>query len=198
MSTTSRKATTTVAAALALLVVTNPAQADFTLGLQEDNGALIEVTASRDGGATYEGSVGINFHVFVGFDNLHLLGSDALVQQGILRITNTDRHEHVLHMRAARQNFTIPEGTDLSLLDSHTQVIGSVSVSFQTYGLTSNAPSDDRFTGLAFAFPVSGLSRSLGLEQSLSGVSPDGAPYLVSVSAHFPIGEIGPPTQGGR
>ena len=57
MSTTSRKAATTLAAALALLVVTNPAQADFTLGLQEDNGALIGVTASRDGGVTYEGSV---------------------------------------------------------------------------------------------------------------------------------------------
>src|SRR5258708_27730466 len=98
MSMNSCKGATTLAAAIALLLAARPAQADFTLGLQEDNGARIEVTAPDDGGATYEGGVGNHFQVFLWFYDLRFWGGDALVQQGMLRITNTDRHEHVLHV----------------------------------------------------------------------------------------------------
>jgi hypothetical protein len=188
MSVNSRAAATTLAAAIALLLAARPAQADFTLGLQEDSGALIEVTAPDGGGATYDGGVGNHFQVFLWFFNLGILEGDAHWQQGMLRIANTDRNEHVLHVRAARNNFTIPEGTDLSLLDSRTLAIGSGSASFQTYGFTSNAPSGEGFSGLDFAVPVSGLSQSFGLELSLFIVTPDGAPYLVSAFAQFPGG----------
>jgi hypothetical protein len=197
MSMNSRKAAIPLAAAIALLLAARPAQADFSLGLQEDDGARIEVTAPDDGAATYEGGVGNHFQVFLGFDNRRFLGGDILVQQGMLDITNTDRHEHVLHLRAARHNFTIPEGTDLSLLDSYTLEIGSVSVSFQRYGFTSNALSDEGFTGLDFAFPVSGLSRSIGVEHSMSVVTADGAPFLMAGFAQLRVGEITPPTQSG-
>jgi hypothetical protein len=197
----------TALAGFVILGSANRARADLELILSVDNADLahsvvIDIPANT-GPAIFNGNLGTGlsgagstFNVFlsVGTSNSPGTPAQALAQQGSFSIQNLDNlNGHTLHISVSAQGFTAPQSPPpLDVLDAFSGTLANGSIGGDFYGTAdaTNALFGTGFDqpGLHGTYSASGLSQKVGFNGRVSGFSPNGNTYSLSVFADMNFG----------
>jgi len=181
----------TIVAGLAALAMPSSAKAAFQLKLQEDGGAVTTITNPVSAGpASFSGVFG-DFLIGISFGNSNSPGGpNGVVNQSTISITNLSGATHTLHVSASAQDFTTPNSPPpLTLLDtvSGSLIAGTLTGDWQGYADSTNALFGTGFAGQLLTFSANTLSTSFSEDGSVTGFSPNGATYSISVFGNLTL-----------
>ena len=186
-------------------MLTAPARAGLVLTLQEDNGAVTTVTsANSQGPASFNGTIG-DFTIAIDTKGLSNSPGDptgADLELSNAKITNNSSSAHTLHINVSATGFMTPNSPPaLDLVDAVSGTLnnGTVSGTFTGYADASNALFGQAFASQTLSFSVTGRSKFFGADGSVSGFSPGGATYSLSIFSNFNLdGKTAVTVSGGN